>query len=348
MNPLLSLKNANYFGENFTPGEGKAHVLVVVPEVKSKRPATAKAQRKKLLSALEWREPMRLCTSDGQDWSYQGASELVAEVAQPLVAHYEAWKLGYHDKQNHAINLVMDGRGTGKSRMLDEMKGLLCEAAKQSQQQELVERMENAYVFRVTFEDGTCTTGNLLDSKCPEFDVSYRMLYQLAKDRIEWPQFVDRLVESYPSLRLRIETVMEILATLEKVDNMKNMTVILCVDGLQKLNNDGTMACALYRVLATICGFLNSSRAFAVCVCSATMEIPVERALSYSSQRRVYLPPPALRGEEVLEPRTKFEKRLVNDMGGHGRALETLASVLRQYTKDESEQTDPSRVLDQT
>ncbi|KAE8984869.1 hypothetical protein PR002_g22801 [Phytophthora rubi] len=131
MDPLLWLKNANYFGENFTPGEGQVHVLVVVPEVEPERPVSAKAQRKKLLNALEWREPKRLCTGYGQDWTYQGALELVTELARPLVTHYEAWKLGYEDKQNHAINLVVGGRGTGKSRMLDEMKGLLCEAAKQ-------------------------------------------------------------------------------------------------------------------------------------------------------------------------------------------------------------------------
>ncbi|KAE8971311.1 hypothetical protein PR003_g27972 [Phytophthora rubi] len=146
MKPSLWLKNAKYFGENFTPGEGQVHVLVVVPEVESQRPESEEMQQKKLLNALEWREPKRLCTSDGQDWAYQGASELVAELAKPLVAHYEAWELGYEDKQNHAINLVVGGPGTGKSRMLEEMKGLLCEAAKQSQQQELVERMENACV----------------------------------------------------------------------------------------------------------------------------------------------------------------------------------------------------------
>ncbi|KAE8984872.1 hypothetical protein PR003_g20167 [Phytophthora rubi] len=207
--------------------------------------------------------------------------------------------------------------------------------------------MKNAYVFRVTFENGTSSTGKLLDSDVPEFDVSYRMLYQLAKDRKPWMHFVDRLVESCPSLRLRIETVIEILATLEKIDDMKDMTVILCVDGLQQLVNNGTKTCAFYRVLATICNFLNSSRAFAVCVCSATVQCPVDRALSDSPQKRVYLLPPPLRGQEVLKPRTRLEKLLVDDMGGHGRALETLASVLRQYTKDELEQTDPASVLDQ-
>ncbi|KAG6961807.1 hypothetical protein JG688_00008909, partial [Phytophthora aleatoria] len=32
MDPLLWLKNAKYFGENFKPDEGEVHVLVVVPE----------------------------------------------------------------------------------------------------------------------------------------------------------------------------------------------------------------------------------------------------------------------------------------------------------------------------
>ncbi|KAG2958519.1 hypothetical protein PC119_g26985 [Phytophthora cactorum] len=32
MDPTLWVKNAKYFGENFQPGEGQIHVLVVVPE----------------------------------------------------------------------------------------------------------------------------------------------------------------------------------------------------------------------------------------------------------------------------------------------------------------------------
>ncbi|KAE8971312.1 hypothetical protein PR003_g27971 [Phytophthora rubi] len=141
--------------------------------------------------------------------------------------------------------------------------------------------------------------------------------------------------------------VIEILATLKKVDNVEDITVILCVDGLHHLVNDGTKTCDFNRVMSTICGFLSSSRAFAVCVCSATAQTPVDLALSVSPQKRVYLSPPALCGEEVLKPRTRLEKLLVDDMGGHGRALETLGNMLRQYTKDELEQTDPVRVLGQ-
>ncbi|ETP06442.1 hypothetical protein F441_17171 [Phytophthora nicotianae CJ01A1] len=33
MDPFLSLNNPRYFGENFTPGNGHIHVLVVVTEI---------------------------------------------------------------------------------------------------------------------------------------------------------------------------------------------------------------------------------------------------------------------------------------------------------------------------
>lgn len=82
--------------------------------------------------------------------------------------------------------LVLSGPGTGKSRMLDEMKALLCKAAVESNSQDLIKRMENAYIFRVTFENGTSTVGSLLDYENPELDIRFRMLYQLAKERKPW------------------------------------------------------------------------------------------------------------------------------------------------------------------
>lgn len=233
--------------------------------------------------------------------------------------------------------------------MLDEMKGLLCRAATQSKNQALMDRMKSAYVFHVTFESGTSATGSLLDRDNPDFDVSYRMLYQLAKDKHEkeWPQFSWELKNNYSKLPQTIGKVIRIPAGLKKIDNVKDMTVILCVDGLQKLVNDGTKTCDFYRVLTSICSFLNSSKAFAVCVCSATVQKPIRQALADSPQKRVFLIPPPLRGDEVLATRTRIEKQLVDDMGGHGRALESLQHVLSRYTREQSEETDPAYVVDQ-
>ncbi|CAK4652559.1 unnamed protein product, partial [Aphanomyces euteiches] len=188
------------------------------------------------------------------------------------------------DKQNHAIIVVSSGPGTGKSRMLDEMKGLLCEAAARLKNQALVDRMESAYVFHVTFDDDSTNGSALLEN--PKFDISYRMLYQLAKFGIDWDVFVSTL-KKYSSLWLGVGQVMAILAKLEKISNVENMSVILCVDGLQNLANNDTMSCAFYRVLASICSFLNTSTAFAVCVCSTTSRGPVGLALSFLSQKRL-------------------------------------------------------------
>jgi len=105
----------------------------------------------KLLNTLEWREPTRLCGSLGSNWIYQGASGLVDTLKEPLVQHYDAWQGGLHDKQSRPLYLVVGGQGTGKSRMLEEMKVLLCAAAEQSKKEDLMQRMRNAYVFHVTF-----------------------------------------------------------------------------------------------------------------------------------------------------------------------------------------------------
>ncbi|KAH9159829.1 hypothetical protein LEN26_002153 [Aphanomyces euteiches] len=293
-------------------GPNQIHVLVVVSEAKAIESLPKEEHFEQLLSMLEWREPKRLCESAGQNWPYQGASELVVELTSPLAEHYKAWQQKNQDKQNHAIT------------------GMLCKAAVQSKNQELVNRMESAYVFRVTFGNDPAYDGSLLDSNNPEFDISYRMIYQLAKLGIVWDVFVSTLT-NFTSLELRIKQVMVILAKLEEISNVEDMSVILCVDDLQKLTNNGTMNCAFYRVLASVCKFLNSSTVFAVCVCSATIQSPVELALSDPRQKCVFLVPPVLR----------------DDMGGHGRALETLQEVLSRYEKEKLKRIDPGFIVDE-
>ncbi|KAK1930433.1 hypothetical protein P3T76_014104 [Phytophthora citrophthora] len=304
------------------PDQDQVHVLVKVPLSNSER------QWVELLSSLSWNDTKSLCSSHGSTWKYQGKPELVETLVEPLVGHYNAWKRGDEDKQNHALHLVMSGPGTGKSRMLDEMKGLLYEAAVRSKDQTLIDRMEKPYVFRVTFENGTQATGSLFNPAIPELDISYRMLYQFWTGGTTFGIFSYHL-QTFTEQRLGIEDVIGILAKLEKKD-VKEMTVILCVDAFQHLMNDGSKDCPFYRVMRSVCGFLNSSRAFTVCVCSATIEKPVSEALAGSPQKRLFLVPPALDGKEIFKPETPTKKLLVGDMGGHGRALETLDLVLQQ------------------
>nr|WNO07189.1 CRN effector protein [Phytophthora cinnamomi] len=198
-----------------------------------------------LQNSLEWREPNPLCKSFGKAWPYQGKEELAATVAGPLADHFNAWKDGNDDKQTHAINLVLSGPGTGKSRMLDEMDGILLRAAELSGSQELVRRMQKVYIFHVTFENGTAAHGSLINPENPDYDVSYRMLYQLTKDRrTDWPAFCYEMKRLYGHFPLSIGTVISMLADMEMTD-VENATVVLCVDGLQKLMNDKSKVCDL-------------------------------------------------------------------------------------------------------
>ncbi|KAJ8550531.1 hypothetical protein ON010_g10539 [Phytophthora cinnamomi] len=299
-----------------------------------------------LQNSLEWREPNPLCKSFGKAWPYQGKEELAATVAGPLADHFNAWKDGNDDKQTHAINLVLSGPGTGKSRMLDEMDGILLRAAELSGSQELVRRMQKVYIFHVTFENGTAAQGSLINPDCPDYDISYRMLYQLTKDRrTDWPAFCADVKRRYGHLPLSIGTVIQLLADLEMTD-ITNMTVVLCLDGLQKLLNNDPRELDLYAVLASVCYVMNASKAFSVCVCAATVQNPVDAALSDSPQKRVFLVPPVIT-DDVLGASTRLERQLVEDMGGHGRALEILRYVLDKYSQTQLEEMDPAIIVEE-
>ncbi|POM80159.1 LOW QUALITY PROTEIN: Crinkler (CRN) domain containing hypothetical protein, partial [Phytophthora palmivora] len=317
---------------------GEQEPLIVEVPQRCRVGISAQVQEKNLLHQLEWQEPKRLCLGSGQNWP----ASAVKDIKDPLVKHYQAWKEGCEDKQHHAILLVASGQGTGKSRMLDEMKNLLCQAAEQSMDQEFIKRMENAYVFNMTFGDHTAAIHSL---RVPEYEISYRMLYQLSKEKPGWSTFRYELERSYSNLPLTIGSVIALLAKLEKINHMKDMTVVLCVDGLQKLVYDDTKTCGFYRVLTSIYSFLNSSIAFAVCVCSSTVQGPIRQAFVDSPQMHQFLLPPLLDGHKILTTRTRIAKQLVDDMGGHGRGLEVLERVLNRH-KDSLDLIDPADIVD--
>ncbi|KAK1947060.1 hypothetical protein P3T76_001070 [Phytophthora citrophthora] len=186
MKSTLPPENDENFGEDFKPGEGQVHVLVKVPLSDSER------QWEELLRSLSWKDTIRLCSSRGSTWEYQGKSELWSRWSVITTPG----KGGSEDKQSHTLHLVMSGPATGKSRMLDEMKGLMYEAAVRSEDQTLIDRMEKSYVFRVTFENGTQETGSLFNPDIPELNISYRMLYQLSSGSKRFGRFSFHLKRS--------------------------------------------------------------------------------------------------------------------------------------------------------
>jgi len=79
------------------------------------------------------------------------------------------------------------------------------------------------------------------------------------------------------------------LAKFKMIDDMENVRVILCVDSLQKFENNGTKNYAFYHAFTALCGFFISSTVFVICVCSATAGMSFEPALAGSTLKCVFL-----------------------------------------------------------
>ncbi|RUS35530.1 hypothetical protein BC938DRAFT_479953, partial [Jimgerdemannia flammicorona] len=132
--------------------------------------------------------------------------------------------------------------------------------------------------------------------------------------------------------------VLKIVAKHEKRD-LGEITVILVVDGLQdmlKSSLDGrTETSPFYYTLSSI-GDLALGKIFLIPCCTATITGPVDEFLKLTHRKRIYLPVASLKSpmirrngnlERVFQD-NYIVSVLVDDCGGHGRALEGLEEAL--------------------
>jgi len=259
-----------------------------------------------------YKEPKRLCQSYGSKWKYQWvAGDIFSEHLQ---THFDSWKISATDKSTHPIILALSGPGTGKSRFLDELPHLL---RIYSNGKEYHERIQRAYVFKVTFENGT---SGVVEGKSAGWQIAVRMMHQLLVDPLSFDNLKEFLIKS----DLSISDVIQLLSTLTEV-SMKELCVILLVDGLQHLpHTPGSKTSMLYAALTSICNVVNSCPAFVIAAVSATISDPFGVFLASSAQRRIIVRLPRL----VFKYEDVVKNLLATDMGGHGRALECLDQVL--------------------
>ena len=132
-------------------------------------------------------------------------------------------------------------------------------------------------------------------------------------------------------IRIRFSDAIMQVATLTN-QLTTNMCVILCIDGMQKLDHrPGSRDSHFYNTTSAICSVINVHHAFVIAICSATVYNTVNEVLSSSAQRRVSLIPPAVNPEPIFESKDDLTKLLASDMGGHGRALENLYTTLQEF-----------------
>ncbi|KAF9904571.1 hypothetical protein EC991_002560 [Linnemannia zychae] len=283
---------------------------------------------------LSFQTPQPLFRTTGFNWTYQPDSNLHNTLRPAIRAHYNDFYHGLRDKSTIPLYLFLSGAGTGKSRNAQEFHRSAVSCLTENDQ-ELRERMEQAWVFHVSLENGTSPLIQELD---PIEAVGNRMLLQLLPNKC-----LNDVVGTYENV-LPMH-VLKLIATRTGQD-LKSATVILVVDGLQSFMsnpNDGLdKESAFYRALTNI-GDLANRDVFMMVCCTATVTTPVDKALASTHRNRIVLPvaslePPRITRNglsiPVFDEDDHIINVLVNDCGGHGRALESLLIAIQESGQD--------------
>ncbi|CAJ0755871.1 20731_t:CDS:2 [Entrophospora sp. SA101] len=268
---------------------------------------------------LRYLEPEPLLKIEGLSWQFQKSDELMSTFKDALLNHYE--------------NFISE---RGKSRIATELLQLAKDCA--VNHSELQERLKSALVFNISFENGTALDIN--DEKDPDIAIGTRMLFQLLPN---WHGNWNEFKKSYKIGSVKIlEGVAKNLGK-----KLEDLAIFITVDGMQAIetrDGDGlNKTSLLYSYLITISNLVQSqSGLFIIDTCTATTHHPIEQYLASSTQKRGFLPTVSLSPPTYLInkiPQKVFPDHpiidiLVNDMGGHGHALEVLQNSLHNRDID--------------
>mmetsp|Transcript_37980 Transcript_37980/g.49182 ORF Transcript_37980/g.49182 Transcript_37980/m.49182 type:complete len:564 (-) Transcript_37980:62-1753(-) len=185
-------------------------------------------------------------------------------------------------------------------------------------------RLEQAYVFNISFENATCFgTPSVLENVDKEIGTRMRFLMS----DLQWTILASR----HPC------SIVDVLNDLSQCTHksLEDLTVILCVDGIQKLPHaPNSKESKFYQCLSNLCSHINSHPSFVIAIAAATTFSDAHVALSDSPQLRVYLNPPMLNPYKIPIFRDHSPsvaiKCIIADMGGHGRGLEILIEILER------------------
>jgi hypothetical protein len=306
-------------------------------------------------SGIKFEDPNPLVSTTGIKWAYQPPPDLYEILATNVLDHYAHYKENEIDKTYIPTYFFLGGAGTGKSRHASEFASSVEKSITLRKEDplyrtqrplyhELEQRLKNAFVFHVSFENGTSLDeeeNNLWHA------VGARMLHQLLKKPIEYIN--KRFIADPP-------TVFRLVAAAHNVDLYDDFTGILVVDGIQKAFNetdDGmNKNSAAYRLLGQLGGLGLMSRSaseakgrrkapFIMTCVTGTCVGPEYEFLADTHRKRVYLPLNRLEAplwEEsklpvlpVLDDDSPTIRLLVKDVGGHARALELIADLLTRF-----------------
>ncbi|CAG8848715.1 17782_t:CDS:2, partial [Gigaspora margarita] len=104
---------------------------------------------------LPYIKPKSLVTSSGLKWQYQLDPHLKTILQEETEKHHYHFCNGENDKINRPTYLFFSGAGTGKSRNASEFHKTLIKCLNYSKDLELKKKIQNAWVFNISLENGT-------------------------------------------------------------------------------------------------------------------------------------------------------------------------------------------------
>ena len=169
-----------------------------------------------------------LLSSAGRDWKYQLSEDLKVTIQKEIREHYRNFREGHFDKTCMPLYLFLSGAGTGKSRNATEFHRTAVNFLG-DEDEELREKLRNAWVFHTSFENGTSLR---LSESDPFTAIGTRMLHQLLPEK------------AFDQIDYKAPDPLAVLRQVAKGENkeLKDTAVILIVDGMQQLmdsRNDG-------------------------------------------------------------------------------------------------------------
>ena len=177
-------------------------------------------------------------------------------------------------------------------------------------------------IFNLSFENGTKSNGHIPSENI----IPAKMAFQLQASSLSWSDFS----VSAEAINMTFDTVVRQLLKMNQVTSARDLSILILIDGLQE-------APSVQPILRMICDLINRSQPFVMIACSATVQIPIKDFLKLSGQPYITLtPPPVLAPaelEEIIQRIPNYDDLLiarimVQDMDGHGRALEYLQQTL--------------------
>ena len=232
------------------------------------------------------------------------------------------------DKSTIPLYFFLSGAGTGKSRNSSELWQTTYRCFNGEyfpRMDELAHQISNAFVFHISLENGTSMWPSETD---PMVAIGSRMLLQLIQDDNGFASLDDVHTKFHPT------TPLTLINFFHKQDPSR--AFFLVVDGLKNIREcfEDTIFMKTLTALGDI-----AQRGFIIVCGTSTISGPVERILKGSRRRRILLPcvpldVPKINNQPAFNSTGLVQKVLIQDCGGHGRALELLMDIIPNLPKD--------------